>query len=151
MNNLNKRGFTLVELLATIVILGIISVIAVVSVDKMLDHSNETTCDNLLLTITNAAKDYASDKRFLYTEDEIKNGDIISVKELTVQGYLSQNMDNPFTNKSISDTEKDNIKVNIKFNSDYTVKGVQIKNYLDKIIQCHIDDDKTNGVVLFPG
>ena len=38
---MNKKGFTLMELLATVVILGIISTIGIVSVNKVLKKSHK--------------------------------------------------------------------------------------------------------------
>ncbi len=54
----HSRGFTLVELLATITILGIISSIAVVSVTKYLEQAKKSTYADLETTVYNAARDY---------------------------------------------------------------------------------------------
>ena len=153
MNNLNNKGFTLVELLATIVILGIISTIAVVSIDKMLDHSKEVECDSILQSITNAAKEYVSDYR--YTFEDLENPEI-TVAELTQLGYLTKTMKNPFNNKDLQESEKNNIYVVVRLKNDYTVRGVSIFNSSFKTIKCHIDEDeisedKPANVVLFPG
>lgn len=57
----NRRGFTLVELLATITILGIISSIAVVSVTKYLEQAKKSTYADLERTVYNAARNYLID------------------------------------------------------------------------------------------
>lgn len=57
----DKRGFTLVELLATITILGIISSIAVVSVTKYLEQAKKSTYADLERTVYEAARNYLID------------------------------------------------------------------------------------------
>lgn len=58
----NERGLTLIELLAVIVILGIIAAIAVPSIGKIIDNSKKDAQVAEALQIINAAKlSYASD------------------------------------------------------------------------------------------
>ena len=49
----NQKGFTMVELLAAVAILGLLSAIAIVSVGKILDNANkkhyETQLDNIIM------------------------------------------------------------------------------------------------------
>ncbi|WP_210366743.1 type II secretion system protein [Bacillus sp. REN3] len=52
----NQRGFTLVELLAVIVILGIIAAIAVPSIGKIIDNSKDDAALQDAIQIINAAK-----------------------------------------------------------------------------------------------
>lgn len=150
---MNKRGFTLVELLATIVILGIISTIAVVSVDKMLDHSREVECDSILQSITNAAKEYASDHR--YTTITSSDAFQISVSDLIDNGYLSYNIQDPFKKEILTPAQKNNIFASIRLNKDYTVRYVRIINGGNLVIRCNVekaDDGRDDAnVVLFPG
>lgn len=44
-NLCNKRGFTLVEVLAVLVILGILAVVATVSVIGLVEKSREDVCE----------------------------------------------------------------------------------------------------------
>ena len=57
---MNKKGFTLVELLAVIVILSSISVIVVVSVTSSLGRREEKECEEQVALAINAAKIYFS-------------------------------------------------------------------------------------------
>jgi prepilin-type N-terminal cleavage/methylation domain-containing protein len=53
-----KKGFTLVELLAVIIILGLLSTILVTNIMKSYDESKEQAYNLLISDIENATKDY---------------------------------------------------------------------------------------------
>lgn len=72
----NQRGLTLVELLAVIVILGIISAIAVPSIGNVLDNSKREAIKADAVTILNSAKFYLNDH-----EDHTGNLDQDSLKD----------------------------------------------------------------------
>ena len=152
MNGLNKKGFTLVELLATIVIIGIISAIAMVSVDKIIDNSQINECESILLSIKSAAKEYASDKRFEITSKVEFESKPIQVQKLIQEGYLKGPIVNPFDKNNIDPTQ---IYVDFTLNEkDLTVSKVEIVKYSTKleVIQCEISDKVDNSnVVKFPG
>ena len=61
---MNKRGFTLVELLATIVLLSIISVISYVSISSVIKKNKVNNCRNLIKSIEGASREYVSDNRY---------------------------------------------------------------------------------------
>ena len=60
---LNKKGFSLVEILVAILILGILSGLAVVSVSSMLQTAKEDYYDTIEKTIILAAQNYYGDHR----------------------------------------------------------------------------------------
>lgn len=68
---LNNKGFTLVEVLAAVVILSILIAIMVPSVNNMLNKNKEDNYNNLKNGIINAAKVYMSDNRY---DIEIEGG-----------------------------------------------------------------------------
>ena len=57
---MNNKGFTLVELLAVIVILSSLSIVAVVSVTSSLGRRDEKECQEQISLAKNAAKIYFS-------------------------------------------------------------------------------------------
>lgn len=82
----NQRGLTLVELLAVIVILGIISAIAVPSIGNIIEKSKEDAAVSDALQIINAAKlAHAADN------------DGTSWNQTTLDEYLSNVSDEEFT------------------------------------------------------
>lgn len=114
----NKNGFTLVELLATIVILGIISVIAVVSITSIVNHSKVVECENIVLSLKSAVKEYVSDGR--YSNNKIYDGAEIKVSTLMDDGYFSTKVTNPFTKKDVTSAIRTK-KITIYLSSDKSV------------------------------
>jgi len=64
MSKLNNKGFTLVEVLAVIVILGIIMAIMAPNVSILLEKSKEDNYEHLEKSIVSAAKMYISDYKY---------------------------------------------------------------------------------------
>ncbi len=91
-----KKGFTLVELLAVIAILGIISLIVVPAVDRSLNSGKEDLYQTQIKQIEKGVKDY-------YTEhlNELPKTTNASscktIKSLQDDGYLPLNIENPKT------------------------------------------------------
>ena len=81
---MNKRGFTLVELIATIVILGIVIGIAVPIVVRFSDAIKEKQKVNTIKEIEEVASKYAFDT----------NKTLIFVEELVTEGYYELNDEN---------------------------------------------------------
>ncbi len=68
---MNKKAFTLVELLAVIVILGIILAIVSVSVFNILEDSKNNAYDTQIEMLKASTKEYVSDKkRTLFLESD---------------------------------------------------------------------------------
>ena len=77
----NNKGFTLVELLAVIVILSSIALVTVASVTASLGRREEKECDEQKALAKNAAKIYFS----------LKGGTSVSVGTLKSEGYFNGN------------------------------------------------------------
>ena len=60
---MNKKGFTLIEMLATITILGIIMVIAFPSVISLIRNNDKHLAEQLGTTMVTDAKKYVNDER----------------------------------------------------------------------------------------
>ena len=69
MNKLKKNGFTLVELLAVIVILGMVMIIVVPNVNKLINLNKERNQEQLVKSVKNAAKLYISDYKYSISID----------------------------------------------------------------------------------
>lgn len=146
MMKLNYKGFTLVELLAVIAIMGMLAVIMVPTISGVIEENKKNNSENLKNSIKSSARAYISDNRY-----EIKLGDSscnnntrnitfigndyideskITVELLVNKGYLKSNSDdiiNPETNKPINKKES-NIEVKYNCSSkDFKYGEITIK------------------------
>lgn len=96
-----KKGFTLVELLATITILGIIALLLVPTVTGVISNFRNDSSEKQKKSIVAAAKLWGSDHRLELptTEGETM---CVSVAELK-NGYLEDDIVDPDTKEAISD------------------------------------------------
>jgi len=76
---MNRRGFTLVELLAVIVILSGISLVVVASINSTLERRDEKELDEQIKLAINAAKIYFS----------LESGNCVKIDDLVNEDYLS--------------------------------------------------------------
>lgn len=102
-----KKGFTLVELLGVIVILGLIAMIAIPTINSAINSSREKAYDEQINTIVDTARTYMS-KNSLKLPDQ-KNGSkcSISVSTLQKEGLLdSDAIENPMYQKNSTEQKK---------------------------------------------
>ena len=95
MKELNKRGFTLVELLVVIVILGVIMSIAIPSITSSIERSKDKQKTQIIKLIESAGELYV-DKH----KNTVKPGQI-TLDKLIGDGLITaQEMKDPFNEKS---------------------------------------------------
>ena len=82
-----KRGFTLVELLAVLILLGVVSLIAIPSVGKILNRSREKARESTKNELIKAAKNYYADNIRELPDDGSHK--CLSVSEIEESGYIS--------------------------------------------------------------
>lgn len=116
---MNKKGFTLIELILTICILSIIAVISFVTVTNIIKESKNDNCELIKANIINATKDYISDNR--YSGDLEKNMTIYASLLADSPIYLDGNIKHPYNNENIN-LEK--ISIKIALNDDYTINEI---------------------------
>ena len=123
---MNRKGFTLIELIATIVLLGIISSISFVSITKVLKQNKIDNCHTLINNIKSAAKEYVSDNRYKnpFSTKRVET----TAKYLVDNNYLSQPIYDPYEKNEMTSSELTAIKVIIDLYDNYTVKTVTVQN-----------------------
>jgi len=97
---MNKKGFTLVELLGVIILLGLIGLIATVSVSNVLKENKFKLCNIQMDSIIESSKIYAADN-ILSLGDET----IVTLTQLTNAGLFNEEIINPKTGEVITNLE----------------------------------------------
>ncbi len=130
---MNRKGFTLIELIVTIALLAVVSIISFVSITSIINDSKEKNCNNLVKSIKSATKDYISDNR--YTDELYMTDGSIKTEFNTsnISKYLNGDLVNPYDNKT--DISND-IKIIVEYNSDNTPKNVSVF-YNNSEINCN--------------
>lgn len=111
MNNINKKGFTLIETLMVIALIGIISLILVPNVIFLINKNKKESCENLKKNIISATKIYVNENKYdlnFTCDNPIK----ITISTLIEVGKLSGDIKDP-TNEEVN---LKNEEVEVKFN-----------------------------------
>lgn len=87
---MKKNGFTLVELLAVIVILGMTITIVAVKIDKNIKDTNKFSNTQLISTIEDAAYLYAETYDNELTNLNTYNVDVVTINTLIEKGLLDK-------------------------------------------------------------
>lgn len=90
---MNKKGFTLIEIIAVIALLGIMAVLILPQVGNDIDERKENQYQNILKVIESSAKVYYADN-----EDTTK----VLLSTLVSEDYLSSNLTDPRTGDDIT-------------------------------------------------
>ena len=95
-----KKGFTLVELLSVIIILGLLTIIAIPSIIGILNNEKENISDSMKNVIINASSLYIEDNSGVYPKVN-NNVYCIKLESLVNDNRLSKPLKDPVTNKEI--------------------------------------------------
>ena len=100
---MNEKGFTLVELLAVIVLLGLISLLTIPVVDRIMKDNREKADDVNVDTILNAAYDYVQKNPSNLPNNIDGDSTTFTLGEVISSGLLKEDIVNPKTNSEYSD------------------------------------------------
>ena len=95
----NNKGFTLVELLAVIVLLGLIALIAAPAITGIIKQSKDSLSDSQKQSIEMSAKNWATDNMSKLPADG--GCIIVSLSTLKSGGYADLEIKDPKTNKPL--------------------------------------------------
>jgi len=98
----DTKGFTLVELLAVIVILGLIGVLTTTVINIVIKNGKEKTAKANAETILNAAYNYVQQYPE-YLPNEVNEISSLTYKDLENAGLIKSDMKNPLTNELYDD------------------------------------------------
>ena len=126
---MNKKGFTLVELLAVIIVLSIIVLITAISTSNIIKNSKKSLSEVQIKSIEKAAKTY-------YVE-EVSNHDnvCVNISELIQKGYIDkEKIANPKNNEEILGSIRISY-IDNKYNYEYKDQ---------ECIKCTVDKQNEN-------
>jgi len=108
-----KKGFTLVEMLAVVVLIGILVVITVPSIKTIMNNAKEKSLERQIASIIESTKGWS-----IENVDELPDNNVpilVSLSELKEQGFLEdKEIINPVNNKEITGCIE--IKYDLDFN-----------------------------------
>ena len=100
---MNKKGFTLIEVIMVIAIITILSLILIPNVMVLIDKNKERSCEKMIDNIESAAKMYVNQNKYELGFDCDNNKTKgIKLKTLVDAGYLGGKLVNPINKKEIS-------------------------------------------------
>lgn len=118
---MNRKGFTLVELLAVIVIIALLALITTTSVTKFVGDAKNNLSNVQIGLIKSAAEAWGADN--INKFPEANKCSYITLKDLKNQGFIDSSVIDPKTNKKISDDLK------IKISNTLSEYGKEIISY----------------------
>lgn len=83
-----KSGFTLVELMAVIIIIALISLLTFPSIINQIKKTKKANNDNINTIVIEAAKRYVNDNKDTYSEDDY----CIPIKDIVDAGYIKEDV-----------------------------------------------------------
>lgn len=138
---MKQNGFTLVELLAVMVLLVILFIIVYPSVDNIISQGRETTYNKQINTILNAAYDFSL-KNINYLPDRGEKKYIL-LSQLKYEGLLPIDIKNPNTNKIF----QDNLVISINnVGGGYEYSNEYSKLYGDYLYTVEIQNLNNNNL-----
>lgn len=109
---MNKKAFTLIELLAVITLLSILSAIVIVNVSSYMDDVGETAYSTLVKSIKSSTEMYVAEHSASFPQLEISGSTFdIELNDLVEDGYIKANLVDERTTTPIPLTTKVHITV----------------------------------------
>jgi competence protein ComGC len=108
---MNKKGFSLIELMGIIIVLSLISLLVVPSIDRSIKSFKLKAYESQIQNIRLSSKDWVIDNLGKYA---LNDGETltISLSQLKVGGYLEEEFINPNTDTPFADDMQINITRN---------------------------------------
>ena len=102
---MKKNGFTLIELIATIGLLGMLATVIITVSVKKINETKEHSKKTMIESIELAAKQYVTDYKDELSDFQNNDYIYISLQTLVEQNYFSNSLIDPTTNKSLPLTD----------------------------------------------
>lgn len=127
--NMNKKGFTLVELLAVLIVLAILATIATTTIIKQVKESKKTLNEAQKSIVKASAIEYATKKGLFKQEGNTYN---ICLKDLEKEALIDKNIVN-----SLNKNKNYYLKLTVECDNICSFKAQDIMEYKDNEINCN--------------
>ena len=125
---MNKKGFTLIEVIVVIVIIVILSLILIPNVMLFINKNDIKSCEKLITNIESSAKIYVSENKYTLGFDCSNTSKTITLQQLVEEGDLSSPIINPKTKEPIDLNTTIAVTYNCKDKTfTYKVNGIECK------------------------
>ena len=100
---MNKKGFTLVEALLVLAVIGVLLLTLIPSIITITNKNKQKACENTKKNIISAAKMFVTENKYDFDFDCDDNSDELSVADLQDYGYLKDNdsLDNKYYDEPV--------------------------------------------------
>lgn len=126
---MNKKGFTLVELLAVLIVLAILATIATTAIIKQVKESKKTLNEAQKSIVKTVAIEYATKKGLFKQEGNTYN---ICLKDLEKEALIDKNIVN-----SLNKNKNYYLKLTVECDNICSFKAQDIMEYKDNEINCN--------------
>lgn len=126
---MNKKGFTLVELLAVLIVLAILATIATTTIIKQVKESKKTLNEAQKSIVKTSAIEYATKKGLFKQEGNTYN---ICLKDLEKEALIDKNIVN-----SLNKNKNYYLKLTVECDNICSFKAQDIIEYKDNEINCN--------------
>ena len=138
-----RKGYTLVELLVTILLLGLLGGVIIFNVNSISNKNKKNEYKRYIETIISAAKVYSNVNTVAFSELYDNKAFIyIELGDLVKEGLLDEELKNPYTKEVID--EKDKVKANLDSSGVLTFTYPIDKNEKEVFLVA-LDDYVING------
>lgn len=129
MNIDNNKGFTLVELIATIVVLSLVMSVATYSVVTIINKSNEKDYQLFIKNIQDGAESYYNECKYMNKDMDICNSDYtVSLGDLVNYGFIKGNgKDSNGYDTLVNPNDKKNVtncRIKVSYNNGILIEDV---------------------------
>lgn len=117
---INKKGFTLIEILAVVVIIGTLMLLIIPVAIGVIDDAKQSTYNSQTKSIENAARSYIAEYGITISSLDNTNGTTtLTLRQLVEEGYLDLPIKNAKTNQDY-DLDTTTILVTKLANKNYS-------------------------------
>ena len=117
---MNKKGFTLIEVIVSIALLAFIGVAVGISLNRTLKNRNDMSYNEFVDKVKSSAMLYVNNSSDILNSLNYNSFKIVKVKELIDNGYFYKNTKNPKTGDKINPDDK--VKVSYNSDSELTIE-----------------------------